>query len=292
MDANHRRRTRFALIAFGVVVALCAAVPNAASGTAAAPSGPAAPAAIGGLTWADDFSGSAGAAPDGSKWAHDTGGGGWGNSELEYYTNSTSNAALDGNGHLIITARKENPNNYNCWYGRCTYTSARLLTSGHFTQTYGRFESRIQLPRGQGLWPAFWMLGSNIGSVGWPNCGEIDVMENIGREPSINHGSMHGPGYSGGNSITGSYNNGSALADTYHVFRLDWGPSSAQFSVDGHVYETRTPSDTRGNPWVFNHPFFMLLNVAVGGGWPGSPDGSTQFPQQMKIDYVHVYSWT
>jgi len=292
MDANHRRRTRFALIAFGVVVALCAAVPNAASGTAAAPSGPAAPAAIGGLTWADDFSGSAGAAPDGSKWAHDTGGGGWGNSELEYYTNSTSNAALDGNGHLIITARKENPNNYNCWYGRCTYTSARLLTSGHFTQTYGRFESRIQLPRGQGLWPAFWMLGSNIGSVGWPNCGEIDVMENIGREPSINHGSMHGPGYSGGNSITGSYNNGSALADTYHVFRLDWGPSSAQFSVDGNVYETRTPSDTRGNPWVFNHPFFMLLNVAVGGGWPGSPDGSTQFPQQMKIDYVHVYSWT
>jgi beta-glucanase (GH16 family) len=295
MDANHRRRTRFALIAFGVVVASCAAVPNAASGTAAAPSAPAAPAtpaAIGGLTWADDFSGAAGSAPDGSKWAHDTGGGGWGNSELEYYTNSTSNAALDGNGHLIITARKENPAGYSCWYGSCQYTSARLLTSGHFTQAYGRFEARIKLPRGQGLWPAFWMLGDNIGSVGWPNSGEIDVMENIGREPSTNHGSMHGPGYSGGNPLTGTYSINGALADDFHTFAVDWGPSSAQFSVDGNVYETHTPADTNGNPWVFDHPFFMLLNVAVGGGWPGSPDGSTQFPQQMSVDYVHVYSWT
>jgi len=144
MDANHRRRTGFALIAFGVVVALCAAVPNAASGTAVAPSAPAgsaAPAAIGGLTWADDFSGASGSGPDGSKWAHDTGGGGWGNSELEYYTNSTSNAALDGNGDLVITARKENPAGYSCWYGSCTYTSARLNTAGKFTQAYGRFEA-------------------------------------------------------------------------------------------------------------------------------------------------------
>jgi hypothetical protein len=124
------------------------------------------------------------------------------------------------------------------------------------------------------MWPAFWMLGDNIGSVGWPNSGEMDIMENIGREPSTNHGSLHGPGYSGGNSLTGTYAINGTLADAFHTFTLDWGPGSAQFYVDGNLYETRTPADTNGNPWVFDHPFFMLLNVAVGGGWPGSPNGS------------------
>jgi beta-glucanase (GH16 family) len=276
-----------------VVVAAWVAVPGASGQPTdtAAGANAAAPAAIGGLTWSDDFDGPAGAAPDGSKWAHDTGGSGWGNNELEYYTNSTSNAALDGQGHLLITARQENPAGYQCWYGSCTYTSARLLTSGHFTQQYGRFEARIKLPRGQGMWPAFWMLGDNIGSVGWPGSGEMDVMENIGREPSTNHGSMHGPGYSGGNPLTGTYSINGAFADDFHTFAVDWGPNIAQFSVDGNVYETHTPADTNGNPWVFDHPFFMLLNVAVGGNWPGSPDGSTQFPQTMAVDYVHVYSW-
>ena len=250
-------------------------------------------AAIGGLTWSDDFNGAAGSAPDGSKWVHDTGGSGFGNNELEYYTTSTSNAALDGNGHLVITARKENPAGYSCWYGSCQYTSARLNTSGKFTQTYGRFEARIQIPRGQGLWPAFWMLGDNIGSAGWPQCGEVDVMENIGREPNTVHGSMHGPGYSGANPLTGSYNlpGGGAFADGYHTFTVDWAPDSVTFYVDGNQYERHTPADTNGNQWVFDHPFFIILNVAVGGGWPGSPDGSTSFPQTMSVDYVHVYAW-
>jgi len=249
-------------------------------------------AALGPLVWSDDFNGAAGSAPDSSKWGHDTGGGGWGNNELEYYTTSTSNAALDGNGHLVITARKENPAGYSCWYGSCQYTSARLLTSGKFTQQYGHVEARIKLPRGQGLWPAFWMLGDNIGSVGWPTSGEMDIMENIGREPGINHGSMHGPGYSGGNPLTGTYTlpGGAAFADDFHTFAIDWDPSGVSFSVDGNVYERHTPADTNGNPWVFDHPFFILLNVAVGGNWPGSPDSSTSFPQQMVVDYVHVYA--
>ena len=251
------------------------------------------PAAVQTLTWADDFDGPAGAAPDASRWTHETGGSGWGNNELEYYTDGTGNAALDGAGHLVITARQENPAGYGCWYGSCQYTSARLDTASHFTQQYGRFEARIKLPRGQGMWPAFWMLGDNIGTAGWPGCGEIDVMENVGFEPSTVHGSIHGPGYSGGSPLTGTYTLGSGgFADDFHTFAVDWAPDSVTFSVDGNVYETHTPADTNGNPWVFDHPFYLLLNLAVGGNWPGSPDGTTSFPQQMIVDYVHVYDST
>jgi beta-glucanase (GH16 family) len=269
-----------ALAAIGTGTALARAVP----GTTVTPRAAT-------LTWSDDFNGPAGSAPDQGRWGYDIGGSGWGNQELEYYTNSTGNAALDGNGHLVITARRENPGGFSCWYGSCQYTSARLLTAGRFTQKYGRVEARIKIPRGKGMWPAFWMLGDNIGSVGWPNSGEIDVMENVGQEPSTVHGSLHGPGYSGGNSLTGGYTlgGGQAFADDFHTFTVDWDPGSVTFSVDGNQYERRTPADTRGNPWVFDHPFFIILNVAVGGSWPGSPDGSTSFPQQMVVDYVHVY---
>jgi beta-glucanase (GH16 family) len=262
----------------------------------AAPAGAAtraaAPAAVGPLTWSDEFTGSAGSAPDPGKWGRDTGGGGFGNSELEYYTTGTNNAALDGNGDLVITAKRENPANYQCWYGTCQYTSARLLTANTFTQAYGRFEARIKIPRGQGIWPAFWMLGNNIGSVGWPASGELDIMENIGREPGIVHGSAHGPGYSGGNPLTGQYSlpGGQAFADGFHTFAIDWAPNSVSWSVDGTVYETHTPADTNGNPWVYDHPFFIILNVAVGGTWPGSPDASSTFPQTMTVDYVRAYA--
>ncbi len=255
---------------------------------------PTASAAVGAMTWGDDFNGPAGSAPDASRWKHDVGGGGWGNSELEYYTDGAANSALDGNGNLVITAKRGNPAGYSCWYGSCQYTSARLLTSSTFTQKYGRFEARIKLPRGQGIWPAFWALGDNIGSVGWPNSGEIDVMENIGREPGTVHGSLHGPGYSGGNPLTGVYTlpNGAAFADGFHTFAVDWAPDSITWYVDGVQYSRHTPADTNGNPWVFDHPFFIILNVAVGGTWPGSPDGSSTYPQQMVVDYVHVYAYT
>jgi beta-glucanase (GH16 family) len=276
----------------GVLIATVLAL--ATGYTAYAVASPAHPAraATGSLVWADDFDGPAGSAPDPGRWVHDTGGSGFGNNELEYYTTSTSNAALDGNGHLVITARKENPAGYGCWYGSCQYTSARLNTSGRFSAQYGHIEARIQLPRGQGIWPAFWALGDNIGSVGWPNSGEIDIMENVGREPSVNHGSLHGPGYSGGNPLTATYTlpGGQAFADAFHLFAIDWSPDLVTFSVDGNAYESHTPADTNGNPWVFNHPFFLLLNVAVGGSFPGSPDGSTVFPQRMVVDYVHVFA--
>jgi len=284
---NLRRRLLTAAAAV-TLVASYAAIQVGTSATEAK----AATAALGPLVWSDDFNGASGTAPDGTKWGHDTGGSGWGNSELEYYTTSTSNAAMDGQGHLVITARKENPAGYSCWYGSCTYTSARLLTSGKFTQQYGHIEASIKMPRGQGIWPAFWALGDNIGSVGWPNSGEMDIMETIGSTTNVNHGSLHGPGYSGGNPLTGTYTapGGASLADAFHTYAIDWAPNSVSFSVDGNVYETHTSAETNGNPWAFNHPFFLLLNVAVGGNWPGSPNSSTVFPQQMLIDYVHVYA--
>ncbi|MGC9667825.1 ricin-type beta-trefoil lectin domain protein [Planosporangium sp. 12N6] len=287
-------RGRRAAVALAAVAALSAAGTGTALAagprTGAPTVTPAAVPAAAALTWADDFNGPAGAAPDASKWNLETGGSGWGNQELEYYTNSTRNAALDGNGNLVITARKENPAGYSCWYGSCQYTSARMTTANKFTQAYGRFEARIKIPRGQGLWPAFWMLGNNIGSVGWPNSGEIDIMENVGKEPNAVHGSLHGPGYSGGNPLTGTYNLGRPFADDFHVFAVDWVPGAVTWSVDGVQYLRHTSAETNGNPWVFDHPFFIIMNVAVGGVWPGSPDGSTTFPQTMVVDYVHVYA--
>jgi beta-glucanase (GH16 family) len=250
-------------------------------------------AAIGPQTWADEFNLPAGTPVDGSKWKFDIGGGGWGNNELQYYTNRTSNVAHDGAGNLVITARRENPSGFGCWYGSCQYTSARLLTQDRFTQAYGRFEARIKIPRGQGIWPAFWMLGNDIGTNPWPNSGEIDIMENIGSVPGTVHGSLHGPGYSGGNPLTGSYTlpGGQALADAFHNYAVEWGPDTVTWFLDGMQYSRKTRADAGANRWVFDHPFFMILNVAVGGNWPGSPNASTVFPQSMVIDWVRVNAW-
>jgi beta-glucanase (GH16 family) len=239
------------------------------------------------VTFTDDFDGPAGSPVNSSRWLTETGDN-VNNHERQWYTNSTSNAALDGQGHLVITARRENPGNFNCWYGRCEFTSARLNTSGRFTQTYGHLETRMKIPRGQGMWPAFWMLGDNIGSVGWPTSGEIDIMENVGRTPNTVYGTIHGPGYSGAGGIGSTFSIGSPFADAFHVFAIDWAPNRITWSVDGTVYETRTPADLGGRQWVFDHPFFIIMNLAVGGDFPGNPDGSTVFPQQLVVDYVHV----
>ena len=243
------------------------------------------------LIWSDEFNGAEGSPVDGAKWAFEIGGNGWGNNELEYYTSSTRNASMDGNGNLVITAINETlPKKPRCWYGRCQYSSARLKTVGKF-QAYGRFEARIKVPYGQGIWPAFWMLGNNIKKAGWPNCGEIDIMENIGREPAAVHGTIHGPGYSGANGIGAAYDLPTrAFADEFHVFAIEWEPGAIRWYVDGNLYQTRTPADLpAGAAWVFDHRFFMLLNVAVGGNWPGNPDATTVFPQRMYVDYVRVY---
>ncbi|WP_019068505.1 glycoside hydrolase family 16 protein [Streptomyces hokutonensis] len=241
------------------------------------------------VTFSDTFDGAAGSAVNSSKWTQETGDN-VNNHEREYYTSGTNNAALDGQGHLVITAKKENPANYQCWYGTCQYTSARLNTSGKFSAQYGHVEARMQIPRGQGMWPAFWMLGTDIGSVGWPNSGEIDVMENVGFEPSTVHGTIHGPGYSGANGIGAAYTlaNGAAFADAFHTFAVDWAPNSIKWSVDGVVYETRTPADVGGNTWAFNKPFFLILNLAVGGDWPGDPNSATAFPAKLVVDSVSV----
>ncbi|MFD9319502.1 ricin-type beta-trefoil lectin domain protein [Streptomyces sp. NPDC060053] len=241
------------------------------------------------VTFSEEFDGAAGSAVDGSRWQIETGDN-VNNHERQYYTAGNRNAALDGQGHLVITARRENPGNYQCWYGRCEYTSARLNTSGRFTTTYGRVEARMKVPRGQGMWPAFWMLGNDIGQVGWPASGEIDVMENVGFEPATVHGTLHGPGYSGSAGIGAGYTlpGGQAFADAYHTFAVDWSPNAITWSVDGTVYQRRTPADLGGRQWVFDKPFFLILNLAVGGYWPGDPDGSTVFPQQLLVDYVRV----
>jgi beta-glucanase (GH16 family) len=242
------------------------------------------------LVWSDEFEGPSGALVDATKWAHDLGGGGWRNQELQTYTDRGRNASLTGDGSLVIQALRETFTGADAITRE--YTSARLKTQGRFEQAYGRFEARLKLPRGQGLWPAFWMLGADIGTVGWPRCGEIDIMENIGREPSIVHGTLHGPGYSGASGVSGAFTfpGGARVADDFHVFAVEWEPSAVRWFVDGQLYQTRTPADLpAGQRWVFDHPFFMILNVAVGGSWPGNPDATSVFPQTMLVDYVRVY---
>lgn len=242
------------------------------------------------LTWSDEFNGANGSSPNPANWVLETGGGGWGNHELQTHTNRLENAQIQ-NGDLVITARRET---FTGTDGITRdYTSARLKTAGKFSQKYGKFEARIKVPFGQGIWPAFWLLGANIGSVGWPVCGEIDIMENIGREPSVVHGSMHGPGASAGRAMTAIYTlpNGTKFSDEYHSFTVEWEPNIVQFYVDGHLYSTKTSADLpAGATWVYDHPFFILLNMAVGGAWPGSPDGTTTLPQRMLVDYVRVYA--
>lgn len=233
------------------------------------------------LTWSDDFDGSAGELPDASKWAFDlgTGDGGWGNQELQSYTNVPENVSLDGEGNLVITAIKSGN----------SFTSARIKTQGLFSQKYGRFEARLKTPYGPGLWPAFWMLGENIESVGWPQCGEIDIMELRGQKPDVIQGTIHGPGYSGGNSITKGYAliNGRYDAD-YHTFAVEWDADKIDFFVDDYLYQRIENSDAPGQ-WVYNQPFYVILNVAVGGNYVGFPTSQTPFPQKMIIDYVRVY---
>jgi beta-glucanase (GH16 family) len=244
------------------------------------------------LTWSDEFNDPAGTKPDSAKWGYKLGGTGSGNAERQLYTDSAQNASTDGNGNLVITAIKETPPGSTCWYGVCQYTSARISTKNKFSQAYGRFETRIWVPAGQGIWPAFWMLGDDPNNVGWPEQGEIDVMEIVGHAPSTVHGSLHGPGYSGGSPLTKSYTlpAGQSFAQGFHTFAVDWAPNVVKFYADDQLYETRTDADVpAGKTWVYDHPFYVILNLAVGGNWPGPPNAETQFPSQMKVDYVRVY---
>ena len=241
------------------------------------------------VVWQDEFTGPEAQAPDASRWRFDVGtgpnGDGWGNGQQEFVTSRPENVSLDGLGHLAITARKES-------FQGMAYTSGRIVTKGLFARAYGRFEARMKLPRGQGLWPAFWMLGADIDAVGWPACGEIDVMEYRGQEPRRVTGSLHGPGYSGGAAITGSYTlpPGPGFDEDFHVFAVEWEPDLISWEVDGVTWQVATPARMpAGATWVFDQPFFVILNLAVGGNYVGVVDGTATFPQTLLVDYVRYY---
>lgn len=229
------------------------------------------------LVWQDEFD--TDGAPDANKWAYDLGAGGWGNNELQTYTDNPLNIAV-ADGLLRITAINTGG----------SFTSARIRTQGKFEQAYGRFEARIKLPWGPGIWPAFWMLGTDIETNPWPHCGEIDIMEYRGQQPNIIHGSVHGPGYSGGAAITKSYGFENDRFDVdFHVFAVEWGKDFIHYFVDDVLYQAIGPDDLTGE-WVFDSPFFMILNMAVGGDYVGFPTSATPFPQTMYVDYVRVYT--
>jgi len=240
--------------------------------------------------WQDEFNQPVGTGPDPSKWVHDLGDNGWGNKELQTYTADLDNAAViedasatDGRALVLRAIRRPDG----------SYTSARIKTHGKFTTSHGLIEARLKLPRGQGIWPAFWMLGSNIDHVPWPACGEIDIVELIGNKPGTLHGTLHGPGYSANLGLGKStvLPSGEAFSESYHLFAVDWQPGRIIWLLDGKTYQTLTPADIpAGTRWVFDDsPFFLLLNLAVGGVWPGYPNETTEFPQEYRIDYVRVY---
>ncbi|HEV9035114.1 MAG TPA: family 16 glycosylhydrolase [Puia sp.] len=232
------------------------------------------------LVWSDEFNGNALNTQD---WNYEQGGSGWGNNELENYTNRTQNVFVSA-GHLVIEARQES-------YGGNNYTSGRLTTQGKRSFTYGRIDIRAKLPVSKGMWPALWMLGSDISTVPWPGCGETDIMELIGTYPGRVTGSLHWQ-QSGGSE--GTYNNNYNLntgdfSQQFHVYSIIWQKDSVQFLVDDQPYVNGGASDVTSGTYPFNSPFFFIFNVAVGGNWPGPPDGTTVFPQRMFVDYVRVF---
>ncbi len=253
--------------------------------------------------WSDEFNAPAGTPPNPNTWGFDRGDGlleyipGWGNSELEYYTSDPANVATDGQGNLVIRARATAPDtDLVCWYGPCAVTSARLLSKNRFNIEYGKLEARVKVPAGgagganaPGLWPAFWMLGSNIGTTPWPQSGEIDIMENVSRQPNLVYGTIHGPGYSGAAGFGNAFDVGAPVADAYHTFSIEWQPNLIRWYFDGALFHSATPADVAPNEWVYNHDFFMLLNLAAGGNFGGALGPDTTFPQEMLVDYVRLY---
>ena len=236
-----------------------------------------------GLLWADEFDGPAGTSPDPTKWTYDIGGHGWGNEQLEHNTDRTDNVRLSGDGVLEIVALEES-------YQSNAYTSGRIKTEGLFTFDYGRIEARIKVPAGSGLWPAFWMLGEDFSTVGWPDCGEIDILEARGSQPGVVHGTVHGPGYSGGSGI-GSSAYGADFTADFHVYGLTKAPGRLIWDVDGVPYFELTPEflPPESGGWAFDKNFFLILNLAVGGNFLEPPNASTPFPSMVEVDYVRVY---
>jgi beta-glucanase (GH16 family) len=243
------------------------------------------------LVWAENFNGRRGSKPNPAHWNFDTGGTGWGDEELETHTSRATNAALDGHGHLVITARAEKFTGPEGITRR--YTSARLQTLHKFHFEYGLVQARIKIPAGAGLLPQFWMLGTNAYHLdAWPACGEIDTMEVLGSEPDVLRGTLHGPWPWALHGVGASVRTRASLADAFHVYAVKWEPERIQFLLDGTVYATLTPADLRpGAAWPFQHRFFLLLDLAVGGTTARAPGLSTRFPAPMLVDWIRVWQW-
>jgi beta-glucanase (GH16 family) len=240
------------------------------------------------MVFDDEFNDPAGVTPSTARWTAETGSGQ--NNELEFYT-PNRNASTDGTGNLVIEARRETTAGSACPGGPCQYTSGRINTAGKFSFTYGHVEARIKVSGTQGLWPAFWMLGANFPTVGWPASGEIDVMEHVGRLPNQVFSTLHAPAYNGGNGDGAPFTGTGDFAAAFHTYGMDWDAAHMTFYVDGNAFFTLTKAQveaTRG-PWVYDHPFFVILNNAVGGDFPGNPDATTVMPQRMLVDYVRVF---
>jgi beta-glucanase (GH16 family) len=232
------------------------------------------------LLWSDEFDDPAGSPPDPGSWTFELGAGGWGNGELQRYTDEAANAAQDGLGNLALTAHSVPSGGF---------TSARIISKGKVELRYGRIETRIQVPAGAGLWPGVWALGADIDSVPWPACGEIDVVEQLGREPHRVFGTIHGPGFAGANGFSGARQLERPVSDGFHEFAVEWKRRRIEWSVDDRVYHSATPADVPG-PWVFDHPFYLVINLAVGGDLGGTVADETQFPASLLVDYVRLYA--
>jgi len=249
------------------------------------------------LVWSDDFDGVAGASVDPTKWSFDLGDGcsagicGWGNNEKELYTNATDNVSLDGQGHLAIVARVA-ALGASCYYGPCRYTSAKITTRGKMNAAPGRVEARIRIPAGQGLWPAFWMLGNDFATAGWPASGELDIMENKGSLPNTSSSAIHGPGYSGNTPFAHANTIGpGTLADNFHIYAVEWDANAARFYVDGTMHYSVLRADIqRYGASILDKPYYVILNLAVGGNFDGDPQTDGILPATMLVDYVRVYT--
>jgi beta-glucanase (GH16 family) len=244
------------------------------------------------LLWSQEFNEAAGTAPDPKFFDYDLGGGGWGNKELQWYTEDA--VKTNGEGQLEISVTKippvaEDELPYNC-FGDCQYFSGRIKTQDKIRFKYGRMEARLKLPSGTGVWPAFWMLGSNIKAKGWPKSGEIDIIELRGREPDLAIMSAHGPGYSGAASKTGSKRYGTPLSDDYHVYAVEWATNKISWFIDGKLVYTLTNKSVKAGTYVFNQDFFLILNVAMGGDFDGGQLDTDIEGVKMSVDWIRYYS--
>ena len=295
---NHRI-TRLRLLAISLSAIMAVASLVAISETSAQAAGP----KILKLLWSDEFNGKKGSLPSSKNWGYDIGNGyGWGNAELEYYTDKASNISTDGKGKLVITASRIADGKGNatlesaattrilnsCW--ECQFTSAKIKTAKKLSFKYGRIEARMKVAPGEGTWPAFWLLGTDLlDGNPWPECGEIDIVETRGVEPGMTSAALHGPGFGKGAGVGGAYQSPEPLSDAYHVFAMEWKKNQIDFYIDDHLITTETPASFAPGRWVFNHEFFIILNLAMGGEFAGDIDPALN-KTQLFVDYIRYYS--